>query len=110
MKIKFYATLRQVVGDKSIDLPSEEPVRFNAVLAELIHRYPGLKSELQDDSGQLLERVHVLINGRDVRFMEEKLDTKVTPEDVISLFPAVGGGSSQLDGRYCTIVSLRVGR
>jgi MoaD family protein len=110
MKIKVYATLRQVVGDKRIDFPVDGSITFNEVLAELFQRYPGLKIELLDESGQLLERVHVLINGRDVRFLEDKLETKVDPEDIISIFPAVGGGSNNVDGSHSAAISPRADR
>ena len=93
MKIKVYATLRQIVGDKSLDFPVNNPVTMGEVLSQVIQLYPGLRSELFYQNGELLDRVHILINGRDVRFFDRKLETYVSSEDTISIFPAVGGGS-----------------
>ena len=33
-----------------------------------------------------------MVNGRDIRFLEKQLETVLNSEDVISVFPAVGGG------------------
>lgn len=93
MKIKVFATLREIVGDKSFEYPVDEPVTVGEVLQKVIEKYPKLKSELLDDEGRLLERVHLLINGRDVRFLDDVFNTQVTATDIISIFPAVGGGS-----------------
>ncbi|MGW8250576.1 MAG: ubiquitin-like small modifier protein 1 [Anaerolineales bacterium] len=97
MKIKVFATLREIVGEKSFDLPVDSTVTVGEVLEQVIQRYPGLRSELLDEEGQLLGRVHLLINGRDVRFLESEFDTLVSNADVISIFPAVGGGLSTCD-------------
>jgi molybdopterin converting factor small subunit len=36
--------------------------------------------------------VHFFINGRDVQFTEDQFQTKITQEDTVNVFPAVGGG------------------
>lgn len=97
MIIKVFATLREIVGEKSFELPIYPPLTVGEVLDQVIRRYPGLKDELLDEQGELLGRVHLLVNGRDVRFLENKFDTPIVPEDVVSIFPAVGGGSLSMD-------------
>ena len=32
------------------------------------------------------------INGRDVQFLDDDLETRIMPGDVVNVFPAVGGG------------------
>jgi molybdopterin synthase sulfur carrier subunit len=51
-----------------------------------------MRKELLDENGHLFGHVHFFINGRDVQFLEGSLDRKIAPEDVINVFPAVGGG------------------
>lgn len=62
------------------------------VLSDLVRQYPGLQGQLVTDAGELHRFVNVYVNDDDVRYME-KLDTKVSEEDTISILPAVAGGA-----------------
>lgn len=92
MKINFYATLRQIVGQKSVEYPVEGTITVSQLLDGLIQIYPGLRAELLDEEGELLERIHILVNGRDVPYLQDALQTEITAKDTINIFPAVGGG------------------
>lgn len=92
MKINFYATLRQVVGQKSIDYPVDGTITVRLLIDGLIREYPGLREELLDEDGELLERVHILVNGRDVPYLQDAMQTEITSKDTVNVFPAVGGG------------------
>jgi molybdopterin converting factor small subunit len=59
--------------------------------ADLVNRYPGLAGQLVDGDGELHKFVNVYCNDEDIRYLE-RLDTKVTSGDVISILPAVAGG------------------
>lgn len=93
MKANFYATLRQIVGAKTIEFALPEGGTIGQLLELVIQRYPALRRELFDAEGNLYPHVHVFINGRDVPFLEDGLNTLLAADDVISVFPAVGGGS-----------------
>jgi molybdopterin synthase sulfur carrier subunit len=67
-------------------------VTAKELLDTIIAKFPPLKKELLQEDGRLYGHVHLSINGRDVQFLADNLDTKIMPEDEISLFPAVGGG------------------
>ena len=60
-------------------------------LENLVARHGGLRKHLFDDQGRLRSFVNVYKNDDDVRYLE-KLDTKVSDDDVISILPAVAGG------------------
>jgi molybdopterin synthase sulfur carrier subunit len=92
MIVNFYATLRQVVGHKSIDFQLAEGATVQDLLDEMLRRYPALRNELLDRQGNMFAHVHIFVNGRDVPFLEHTLDTVISPADVIGVFPAVGGG------------------
>jgi len=92
MQVYFFATLRDIVGGKTVEVPITEPITVEALLEALFQRYPLLRSALLDDQGQLYPQVHVLVNGRDVQYLEEGLQTRITDQDTVSIFPAVGGG------------------
>jgi sulfur-carrier protein len=75
-------------GDASV---TAEGATVGEVFSELVDRYPGLAGQLVDESGGLHKFVNVYRNDDDVRYLE-KLDTKLSDGDVVSILPAVAGG------------------
>ena len=92
MKVNFYATLRDIAGAKTIEFPLDHGVTAKEVLDVIIAKFPAMEKELLSEEGRLYGHVHFFINGRDVQFTDDDLQTKVYPEDELSVFPAVGGG------------------
>ncbi|HFE67565.1 MAG TPA: MoaD/ThiS family protein [Chloroflexi bacterium] len=92
MKVNFYATLRPIVGQKTVELPIENGATVQDVLETIVEKYPDMRQELMDENGQLLGHVHLFINGRDALYLENMMQTKIKPTDKIDVFPAVGGG------------------
>ncbi len=92
MKVNFYATLRQIVGRKTIEFDLPEGVTASKLLEVIMERFPALRPELVDENGHLYRHVHFFVNGRDAPFLENKLDTIIKPADKIDIFPPVGGG------------------
>ena len=64
-------------------------------VAELIddieRRYPGFRSQLVDDGGQLHRFVNVYLNDEDVRFLQGA-ETALSEGDEVSILPALAGG------------------
>lgn len=92
MQVNFYATLRQISGGKTVEFPWEDGITAEMMLERIFERFPLLREQMLDAQGRLYGHVHFMVNGRDVHFLENQLETRLNPEDVISLFPAVGGG------------------
>ncbi len=59
---------------------------------DLLGRYPGIKSQVVTEDGQLHKFVNVYVNDDDVRYIG-KLDAPVKAGDVVSILPAVAGGA-----------------
>ena len=68
-----------------------------STLRELIRnvdaRHPGFASQLLETNGQQRTFVNIYVNDEDVRYLQG-LDTPVAGGDVISILPAVAGGSA----------------
>jgi sulfur-carrier protein len=94
VNVSFFATLRQVVGERSADVPVPAGGTVRDVLRSATDLYPGLRPLLLDDSGALLGNVHVIVNGRDVWYLSHGLETPLVETDKVLFFPAVGGGAS----------------
>jgi len=63
------------------------------VIDQLEASHPGLKEQLMTAEGELHRFVNVYVNDEDARYLE-KLETKVSEGDTVSLLPSVAGGSS----------------
>lgn len=90
LTIRVPTPLRKLTGNA-------EEVRVEAgtvrdLIGALEKQYPGMKERLCDDSGQVRRFINVFVNDEDVRFMQG-LDTAFKDGDVVSIVPAVAGGS-----------------
>ena len=92
MKVNFYATLRPIVGGKTVEVDVPEGITVKELVDGLVMRYPALRPELLDEAGNLHGHVHVFVNGRDVPFLVDKINTRISPQDAVNIFPPVGGG------------------
>lgn len=92
MKVNFFATLREMAGGKTVEFAVPERLTAQELLTEILTRFPAMRRELLDENGRLYGHVHFFINGRDVQFLEDQMQTQIQPEDEINVFPAVGGG------------------
>ena len=91
MKVKISATLRQLVGAKEIEVGLEVGDTVGSVLVRLVADYPALGEHILDDEGNLEAYINVFVNGRSIRFLDG-LDTSLSEEDVLAIFPPVAGG------------------
>ena len=91
MKVKVFATLRQLVGAKEIEVGLEGDDTVGSVLAGLVADYPVLREHILDDQGNLEAYNNVFVNGRSMRFLDG-LNTSLSEDDVLAIFPPVAGG------------------
>ena len=91
MKVKIYATLREMLGVKSIDMMLSEPTPVRRVLQSVVDGYPALRSKLWNSDGTLTGYVTVLLGGKSIEYLDG-LESMVEDSDTMSLFPPVGGG------------------
>ena len=92
MKVYFFATLRPIVGGKTVDFEVDHSVTVQELLNVMIEHFPKLRDELLDENGEMHGHVHFFVNGRDAQFLENGVETRIMPDDVVNIFPAVGGG------------------
>ena len=92
MKVNFYATLRQIVGQKTVELDLPEGTTAIQLVEAVMKQYPRIRPELVDENGDLHGHIHLFVNGRDAPFLENQMDTVVKANDKVDIFPPVGGG------------------
>jgi molybdopterin synthase sulfur carrier subunit len=62
------------------------------LIENLEKEYPGIKSRLCDESGNIRRFINIFINEEDIRF-KENLKTSLKDGDDISVVPAIAGGN-----------------
>ncbi|MFZ1362630.1 MAG: MoaD/ThiS family protein [Candidatus Nanopelagicales bacterium] len=75
-------------GNKKVDAA---PGTLESVIVDLDANFPGLEDRLVDN-GKLRQFVRIYLNDEDVRFTGG-LETEVDDDDVLTILPAVAGGS-----------------
>jgi molybdopterin synthase sulfur carrier subunit len=89
--VNFYATLRRIVGQRSVELPIPDGAPVGELVGELARRWPALAEHLFDESGGLSRRVNLFVGGRNVRWLHG-LATPLRDDQVVDVFPPVAGG------------------
>lgn len=92
MRVLFFATLRPVVGGKEAYLHGVEGLTAREVLEKLFASYPTLREHILTTDGELQPYVNLFRNGRDLRWLRA-LDTPLSEEDDLAIFPPVAGGA-----------------
>lgn len=92
MKVNFYATLRPIVGQKTIEVQSSGDLTAMGLIHKMIANYPDLRPELLDENGKFYDHMKMFVNGREVVYLEGGFDYRLQETDKIDIFPPVGGG------------------
>lgn len=90
MEVRFYATLRPVVGGRSASVP-DACGTIGEALIRLVRGYPALKEKLLEDDGTVRPHVVVMVDGRDIRHLDG-LATSLAGADGVDIFPPIAGG------------------
>jgi sulfur-carrier protein len=85
--VKVYANLRTIIGKKELSIPG---LSIQEILEKLVQEYPGLQQFLLEE-GKLRPRVIITCNGQTLD-PETRLQTLVSDQDQIAIFPPVSGG------------------
>jgi len=89
LEMRFFASFREAVGQKTIEREFEDGTTVGEVLTALEAEFPEL--DFFED-GEIRGFVRILKNGRDVEHMSGR-DTALEDGDELSCFPPVAGGS-----------------
>ncbi len=92
MKVNFYATLRAIVGQKTVEVDMAPNTTALELVNLVADEYPDLRAELLDAEQRFQRHMKLFINGREAVYLQDQFETIIQPDDKVDIFPPVGGG------------------
>lgn len=90
-KVFIPTALRQYAGQQNeVEV---DGATVGEALGALTGSYPDLRRQLYNEAGKLRNFVNIYLNEEDVRYLQ-KGDTPLSESDIISIIPAIAGGSA----------------
>ena|SRR3712207_2392111 len=90
VEVRVTAVLQRMTGGaKSVQA---EGGNVGDLLKDLDGRYPGFLGQVMQEDGKLHRFVNIYLNDEDIRYLGQ-LETPVSSGDVVSILPALAGGS-----------------
>lgn len=65
-----------------------------ALLTAIDGQFPGIRTKLLDDNGEVKRFINVFVNDDEIRTLQG-LDTPVKESDKVSIVPAMAGGQEK---------------
>ncbi|MFW6196090.1 MAG: ubiquitin-like small modifier protein 1 [Thermoplasmatota archaeon] len=91
IKIKFFASLREIVGEDEISMEKDDLKDVGDVLKKISLSSNKIQKRFYDDGSTLNKNLIVLKDGRNINYLEG-LNTSVEEDDTIAVFPVIAGG------------------
>ena len=95
VKVRIPTPLRPLTGGKGEVETDAADIR--SMIDSLNGQFPGLKSRICDDKGEIRRFVNIYLNEEDIRFLSGK-ETLINDGDHISIVPAIAGGGQDFAG------------
>jgi len=92
VKVKFFTTLREIVGKKEEQIELSRSVTVEALLKQLSKKYgKEFEDYVYDELGNIRGHLQFLVNGKSITALQG-FKTKLKEGDQIAILPPVGGG------------------
>ena len=93
VKISAILTIKEVLGQGSLEFSVPKGSTVHDTLLSMSKKWgEKLASLIFNPDGSLLSYIRVMVNGRDLEFLENKIETVVQEGDEILILPPVAGG------------------
>ena len=93
INVKFFATFRDLLGLKELEFEaiSEENLKLIDILERLFQKFGEVFRSKIFENGDIRPQVTIMINGRNIRFLNG-INSPLKDGDIVAIFPPVAGG------------------
>lgn len=92
MQVRFFFFVKKVAGTDAVTVPASSAPDIRALLSLLAERLgPAFKNEVLTQDGHVRPNVNILVNGRNIGFLQGT-GTVLKDEDTVTILSAVAGG------------------
>ena len=92
IQVRFIATLRHLLGVKSVDLEIPCPMKLIDILNLLAEKYgEKFRKSVFDEGGKVKEEFLILVNDAEISVLNG-LNTEISDGDTVTLLPTIHGG------------------
>lgn len=92
VRVRAFATIREAIGTGQTDLELPDDSNVRSLIEQLSKMFGDqFKKLILVDGERLAPYVKILVNGRDIEYLN-KLDTKLKHMDEVAIIPPVAGG------------------
>ena len=93
VKVHTILNFKKILGRGDIDLTMKKGSTVKDVLRTMVETFgEPLSAQLYDSGGDLFPYIRLMVNGRDIAFLEKKIETALKEGDEMLILPPVGGG------------------
>jgi len=92
MRVSFFASLREIVEGRDIDVSLPEGATVRDLAEELVRRWPELHEHLFTEEGALSRREAIYVDGRNVRWLPDAEATRLCESQCVAVIPPAAGG------------------
>ena len=92
VKIKFFTSLREITGNKMVNLQLKNKISVDQLLFLLLEKYgQEFRDYVYSQEGNVQDFLSFLINGKNINNLQG-FNTVLKEGDIIAILPPVGGG------------------
>jgi len=93
VKVRTILTLKKILGKGEVELPMPERSTLGELLTTMVNRWGDeLASQLfEPKSTRVLSSIRLMVNGRDIAFLN-RMETVLQNGDEVLILPPVSGG------------------
>jgi len=93
VNVRTILTIKKILGQGELELPVPKGSTLNDLLSSMADKWgKEFSSLLFDSDGRIFSHIRLMVNGRDVAFLDNKIDTVLQERDEILILPPVAGG------------------
>ena len=93
VKVRTILTIKKILGTGDIELPVPEKSTLQELVTKLVNNFGDELASLllESETRKVLPHIRLMVNGRDIAFLNG-MDTVLQPGDEVLILPPVSGG------------------